>query len=355
MVVFPRPSASRCAKSKPLLRIRPGSALGETREKEFLDRWSPKTDLGHYDRVWIYRKRKETVARHQQRQERQRAYILKAGQSDSESSWPSIQTNSFYDDRSHPSLASPETNISQSSYAVTDLSTALRDELDDYDKQIETLQRGSNSEWPVSSLPRSTLRIRGFDPKQKATEIKQWAFVQGMMYGGTSATLRDTDRVHPPESYRVGIIFSAPHHTAGSSDEGWVSISDPYQTATPFGIVYSKFRKMVVIKVFGEHCICVPIYSHNGRGLEGKEFIKEYVSIRDVSDPKPVVPEGLHMKLLAVANPEFRGKVVSGKSNVKLTEFFSHRFTAPATMEGELDNKSCSTGRLLELVQRLGG
>ncbi|KAI0103994.1 hypothetical protein GGR51DRAFT_561371 [Nemania sp. FL0031] len=318
---------------KPYLQIKPGfrprSAPGDNGVEKFLDRWSPKLDHDHYDRVRLYRRRKETVARHQKQQEHRRRTYISAAQSESETT------------------VSP-TDISQSSLAFSNLGSEFQDELDDYDEQIKTLQQG---QWPTPPQPKTTLRIGGHDPQKRAKELKEWGFVQGMMYGGNSATLRDSDRVHPASSYKIGVIFSAPHHTAGSS-ESWVSINDPYQTATPFGVVYSKFRKMVVIKVFGEHVISVPIYSHNGKGLEGKAFVKEYVSIRDIADRTPLPPEGIHYKLLAIANPDFLGRVVSGKSTVKLTEFCSHRYTSPATIEGELESNS--TKRLLGLVNLVG-
>ncbi|KAJ8129288.1 hypothetical protein O1611_g4346 [Lasiodiplodia mahajangana] len=329
MAPVARSSTSRIA--KPSLHIKVGSRPGTVQgEKSFLDRWSPKIDQDHYDRVRLYRRRKETVSRHQKTQEHRRTYISRASESDAS--------------------ALPPTDMSQSSVAFSDLGSTFQDELDNYDEQIQTLQKG---EWPTPPQPKTTLRIGGPDPQKRAKELKEWGFVQGMMWGGNSATLRDSDRVHPASSYRIGVIFSAPHHTAGSSEANWIPINDPYQTATPFGVVHSKFRKMVVVKVFGEHVICVPIYSHNGKGLEGKVFIKEYVSIRDVADKKPMPPEGLHLKLLAIANPDFLGRVVSGKSSVKLTEFCSHRFISPATMEGELESNS--TKRLVELVNLLGG
>jgi len=130
-------------------------------------------------------------------------------------------------------------------------------------------------------------------------------------------------------------------------------VTDPHNTATPYGVVHSKYRKMIVIKVFAEHCVCVPVYSHCGRGLEGKDPVlsDEYVSIRDVADPNPEPSECAHLPLLAVADKEFRGKIITGKSNVKLSEFCSHRYNVPATIEGMLDRKSFSKQRLFDLVK----
>lgn len=243
----------------------------------------------------------------------------------------------------------------QPSPVVSDFSSTFQDELDSYDDQIKSLQQG---EWPTPPDSRGpALRVEGREFSQKnATDIKRWAFVEGMLYGGQSATLRKSDRVHPAASYEIGAIFSAPHHTASSTDERWISVSDPHNTATPFGVVHSKYRKMVVIKTFGEHCICLPVYSHNGQGFEGKAYVTEQVSIRDAHDRYPEQPEGIHLLLLAVRNRDFPGKIVSGKSSVKLTEFCSHRYDAPATMEGRLEvDRSDSRRRLLDLVKLVSG
>ncbi|TGJ86337.1 hypothetical protein E0Z10_g2403 [Xylaria hypoxylon] len=314
------------------------------KEGEYLDRWSAKTDPDHYSRVKLYRRRKDAVAHRQRLKQEDRALsTVRAHEGDSED----VRSLSSAYSHSDTSLLSPA-----SSLAFSDLGSAFQTELDEYDDHIETLQQGH---WPALPNPRApALRVEGSDfAIQKAKALKSWGFAQGLMYGGNSAALRDSDRVHPIASYEIGVIFSAPHHTASTDDTRWVSITDPYNTATPFGIVHSKYRKMIIIKVFGEHCICVPIYSHNGRGLEGKEFITEYVSIRDAHDRHPQPPEGLHLRLLAVGNRDFRGRIVAGKSSVKLTEFCSHRYDAPATIEGKIEDEG-SKMRLLDLVKVLG-
>ncbi|KAI1163385.1 hypothetical protein F5B18DRAFT_672154 [Nemania serpens] len=359
MVHHSKSSATECMlppKSK--LQSRPGTTRREKVDGDFLDRWSPQTDRDHYHRVWLHRQRKARVAR--QKQGSRRSSSSMTSQSDSEDAWPlaisssSSSSSSPSDDIFETPLLSLRTDISPpSSAASSDLGSSFQAELDDYDDKIKSLQP---NEWPAVPSPRGqVLRVGDSEfYKQKARDLKQWSLVEGMLYGGHSATLRDSDRAHPKASYRVGVIFSAPHHTASSSEERWVSVSDPHQTATPFGVVHSKFRKMIVIKVFGEHCTCVPIYSHNGRGLDGKEYISEYVSIRDAFDRSPEPPEGVHVRLLAVADPDFRGRIIAGKSSVKLTEFCSHRYAAPATIEGELDGETFSTIRLLKTVKKAG-
>ncbi|KAI0453814.1 hypothetical protein F5B21DRAFT_477961 [Xylaria acuta] len=337
-------------KSKSSGRQPPPSAKGSHRSQsstsqgQFLDRWGPEADPDHYRRVRLYRMRKNAVSRNQ---------------GTKQNHWNNLSgdrpNGSLYLTNTSQILTPPMTNIQQPSPTVSDLGSIFQDELDSYDEQIKSLQK---REWPAPPNPRGpALRIEGSEFSQKkASDMKRWAFVQGMLYGGQSAALRESDRVHPPASYEIGVIFSAPFHTASSVDERWISVGDPYNTATPFGVVHSKYRKMVVVKVFGEHCICLPIYSHNGQGFEGKTYITEHVSIRDVHDRYPEPPEGIHLRLMAVRNRDFHGEIVRGKSSVKLTEFCSHRYDVPATIEGKLEVKdSDSTSRLLDLVKLVSG
>ncbi|KAI1354824.1 hypothetical protein F5Y01DRAFT_329488 [Xylaria sp. FL0043] len=312
------------------------------RDGKRLDRWSSQGDPNHDRRVKLHQRRRSSVARYQQRRglHRSASRSAYAGDVDDVRS-----PNSFSSDNTSPAS-------SESSIACSDLASTFRTDLEHYDNQIKTLQEG---EWPAPANPREkALRMEGQEYSiQIATQLKQWNVSQSFMYGLISASLRNTDAVHPAERYEVGVIFSAPHHTASTDDSRWVSSTDPHNTATPFGIVHSKFRKMVVVKVFGEHCTCLPIYSHNGRGLEGKEFINEFVSIRNATERNPEPAESSHRMLLAIGDETFRRPVVAGKSSVKLTEFYSHRYDTPATMEGRLDRLSQSKKRLLELVKSL--
>ncbi|KAI3324050.1 hypothetical protein HD806DRAFT_521919 [Xylariaceae sp. AK1471] len=300
---------------------------------EYLDRWSPRTDPDHYLRVKLYHKRKIAVSRYQRSQENRPSSILKLQLADFHDTRPFSRAKSDVSfDSFDISPSSSDTDVPQSSLSPSDLTTTLQEELDEYDDHIKSLHP---HEWPAPPQPRAqAIRIGGSEfSRQKAKELKQWSFVQGSLYGQNSVALRDSDRVHPAESYGVGVIFSAPHHTPSSADERWVSVTDPHNTATPFGIVHSKYRKMIVIKAFGEHCLFLPIYTHHGRGLEGKSFLNEFVSIRDASDPNPEPAEGPHGRLTAIANSDLRGQIVAGKSNVKTTEICCHRYDAPATIE----------------------
>ncbi|KAI0416320.1 hypothetical protein F5X98DRAFT_185855 [Xylaria grammica] len=339
----------RLSRSTPLTlspRVRPYRV---EQVSEYIDRWSATMDPGHYNRVQLHKRRRHAVARRQRSNRGSRHLsLIKTREGDTEDVRPLESATTA---RSNNSWVLSPGSDDSSRLAFSDLGPTFQEELDNYDEEIKTLQQG---QWPSLPSPRApVLRIGSDFAVQKARALKSWGFAQGLMYGGNSAALRDTDRVHLTARYEVGVIFSAPHHTASTEDTRWVSVTDPYKTATPFGVVHSKYRKMIVIRTFGEHCLCVPIYTHNGRGLEGKAFVTEYVSIRDARDRHPEPAEGLHIRLLAVGHADFRGKIVAGKSSVKLTEFCSHRYDAPATIEGKIEDEA-SKRRLLELVKVLG-
>lgn len=327
----PRPTPPEPRPKAREIPVRPANSRGG--EGEYLDRWTPRVDTSHYRRVNLYRKRKHTVAQHRENR-RQR-----------HQNGPSTSTVGAGGSASAPrTTPSPQPSDSLS---VPDLASKLQDELDSYDDKIKSLQAG---QWPTTPEPRSkAIRVKGSQfCEQRAAEMKQWSFAEGVLYGKQSVTLRDSDSIHSHERYRHGIIFSAPMHNASTSDQRWVSTNDPYQTATPFGIVHSKYRKMLVIKRFGEHCLCLPIYSHHNQGHSGKEFANEYVSIRDRHDPRPEPPEGIYGSLFAEAAPGFGRLVVVGKSSIKLTEVTSHRYDVPATIEGRLPTNELRKCRRLQ-------
>ncbi|KAI5922474.1 hypothetical protein F4810DRAFT_673912 [Camillea tinctor] len=234
-----------------------------------------------------------------------------------------------------------------------DMRRSFQEELDRYDSEIESLRLGSG-EWVAPPSRNPLIRIGSKEYHQEnARNQKRWSFTQSFMYGMASASLRNTDQVQRREAYAPGVIFSAPFHSASSTGEAYVKFDDPNMTATPFGMICSKYRKMVILKTFGEHCVCAPIYTHNGLGLQGKKFPDEYVSIRDIDDPRPEIPEGRHRVLLSRKYQSCPSGGIRGKSVVKLSESHCHRYDAPATLEGILDSKSLSMVRLLEMVRTI--
>ncbi|KAI0829141.1 hypothetical protein F5Y06DRAFT_302143 [Hypoxylon sp. FL0890] len=313
------------------------------------DAWESQDDALHHNRVDLFKKRRDSISLNRSRPTTparpQFNAAINSELGEVNDRWRS-NTPWARDRRASSSISS---DIDTSDACMSPVE--LKNELDRYDWESQFLTK---EEWLAPPTPRG--RVRRMGPKQfnveKIKAFKCWNGVQGLMYGMNSSILRDTDDRQPPEAYDPGVIFSAPFHTPGSPDEMYISNQDPHLTASPYGTINSKYRKMVVLRVFGEHVQCLPIYTHNGRGLEGKEFPKEYVSIRDLNDHCPEEDEGPYRGLLASRDSEYKGTFISGRSVVKLTEVCSHRYEAPATIEGRLDVvNSDSKRRLFDLVK----
>ncbi|KAJ2906497.1 hypothetical protein MKZ38_001478 [Zalerion maritima] len=203
---------------------------------------------------------------------------------------------------------------------------------------------------------------------------------------------------YDPMVYQPGLIIKIPYH---QPTDARTAADEPFASRTRYGEVYSKLRMMVVTEVYENHCVCVPIYSHRGKGIAGKKPGKGYetVSIRDADDPDPELEEtkfgvvrcralssesreelgerlsrcaarsldaaeregrAAHVRKQALglaAPPQPRagrkekdggGLAVSGKSSICLTEKTSHNLQARAQLVGYLDDKS-----LVLLVQLL--
>ncbi|KAI1813444.1 hypothetical protein GGS20DRAFT_477069 [Poronia punctata] len=337
------------------------------RTVEYLDQWNPLSDRNHYQKIDQWRKRKQPENLGFRKDQRAKfpfgsstctststSSSASKGNVNEGGRLRSNSSSSFSSSSLSRSEETPDTNII---LKPSTMSQTFSQELSNY-KSTST----SNPN-PTPPHPRSrALRVSGAEFSAKiARDLKSWSHAQGLLYGQNTASLRDTDRLHLPSEYTIGTIFSAPHHAPGhGGDDRWVSVTDPHNTATPFGVVYSKYRKMIVAKTFAEHCVCVPVYSHRGRGLDGKrgDCVDEYVSIRDVADRDPLPVEGnTRFPLLAVGNQggrdgrRTRRCIISGRSEVKVSEMLTHRYATPATIEGFLDVGTDSIERLLDLVR----
>ncbi|KAI1141673.1 hypothetical protein F5Y05DRAFT_410228 [Hypoxylon sp. FL0543] len=272
------------------------------------DSWESQEDEQHRNRVELFRMRRDSVSL----SGRSRPTTPSTPRSMSTIKSPTVEVRQKWksntpwarDRRTSSSICS-EVDTSDACMSPV----ALRNELDRYDRESKLL---TQQEWVAPPTPRG--RVRRMNAKEfnieKIKAVKRWNKAQGVMYGMNSSFLRDTDTRQPPEAYDPGVIFSAPFHTPAGSEDMHIPDDDPSLTATPFGTINSKFRKMIVLRVFGEHVQCLPIYSHNGRGLEGKDFPREYVSIRDVNDPFPHEDEGPHRGLRASKDGQYTGTFI---------------------------------------------
>ena len=89
---------------------------------------------------------------------------------------------------------------------------------------------------------------------------------------------------YPKSFYKVGMIIQAALHEddfrATNSTMTEDSVADKNVTESVFGKIHTKFRKMIVIACYERNYVAIPLFTHNGRGLENKNP-DEYISVRD--------------------------------------------------------------------------
>jgi hypothetical protein len=84
--------------------------------------------------------------------------------------------------------------------------------------------------------------------------------------------------------FRLGEVITVPYHTSNTNPH--VAADDDRLTLTVVGPAYSKKRMMVVLFIHIQDMYCLPLYSFNNRGLQGKpeHLKKEYVCMANDGD-----------------------------------------------------------------------
>ncbi|KAM6534905.1 hypothetical protein FALCPG4_004524 [Fusarium falciforme] len=155
--------------------------------------------------------------------------------------------------------------------------------------------------------------------------------------------MRPTDRVCEESELRLGTIISTAIHN--QARENTVSIEEFNKSLSGFGIVYSKYRKLIVVEEWAQHVVCIPLYSYNGRGLAGREALAcEYFDVRDVDDPDPERRDTF-CTLMAVRDKDWprENTFIEGRTVAKVTEKITFYRTDRCSIEGRIDQESLST------------
>ncbi|KAI9805934.1 MAG: hypothetical protein M1825_000548 [Sarcosagium campestre] len=164
-------------------------------------------------------------------------------------------------------------------------------------------------------------------------------------------------KVELPEAYRIGQIIKAVHHEPSylatiynESKEALRSreaaTNNTPDSPTPLGPVNSKVRRFVVVDVYGSHCVLLPMMTHGGRGLAGKNYKDEYILVCDARRvPEP--PEGKKFdRQPLIAEKLFEGEKIPANDYVWITHPVSRDYTQPIKQVGMLDANSIA--RLLD-------
>ena len=110
-------------------------------------------------------------------------------------------------------------------------------------------------------------------------------------------------------------------------------------TQSSLGPVHSKFRPMIIVALYRDHYIVVPIYSHQKRGLENPRYDKdEWISIQD--HRADLCEQQSHHPPLVTFDLDKRVYHYHPKSAAHIAAPMSRSYSAPCKIEGILDSES---------------
>ena len=152
--------------------------------------------------------------------------------------------------------------------------------------------------------------------------------------------------------FRPGMIIRAPLHeqaSDGGPDSDDTSDLDDHISDTKFGKIYTKYRKMIVLALFHSHYLAVPLYSHNGKGLENKACPDEYVSVKDHRRMGTFTPLSKH-SALKTEHIDDKVELFHEKSTAHFTYLQTRSYHLPVVSEGRLETRSLKS--LAELSRK---
>jgi hypothetical protein len=213
-------------------------------------------------------------------------------------------------------------------------------------------RRGQYMPWRVQSAYRpesSTSRDRERDRGRDWDRDRRWD--RNRNTGPVLFDAQTTRSIKIPKwGYSPGMIVRALIHEPGLRGVSGVStatIVDRYTTDSKFGAICSKYRKMIVINTYEDHYLAIPLYTHNGRGLDRKSKPDEFVSVRDHRQTEPFHALSAHRPLVTERlTPGI--DLYDPKSTAHITFPVSRRYELPVVHEGYLHETS--TKMLLQLV-----
>lgn len=213
-------------------------------------------------------------------------------------------------------------------------------------KARTTYNRSLNSYAPTA--PRSAAAVRranvyeGPTPNKPPSHYKQSCLPVEERDPVLLEAERNKGKQLPKESFKPGTIIRAILHepdfqgVARASD---VTRADRFRTDSVPGPIYTKTRKMIVLATFHDNYIAVPLYTHNGRGLEGKVKPEEFVSVRDHRAPGSFAPLSVHEELVT-EHSDGGIEPFHVKTVVHITYPVSRKYTLPVVQEGRLNKES---------------
>lgn len=144
------------------------------------------------------------------------------------------------------------------------------------------------------------------------------------------------------DDFKPGMIIRALLHEQdyeASSSRSNITVADKYRSSTKFGPIYTKCRKMIVLALYEDHYTAIPVFTHNGNGLDRKNKPEEFISIKDHRAKFECPPLSLNGQL--VTDYMYQGtQLFDVKSTAHVTYALSRKYDLPCVKEGCLTKKS---------------
>ena len=160
-----------------------------------------------------------------------------------------------------------------------------------------------------------------------------------------------SDRVQKLSKYlfKPGMVVRGVCHEQdfhnGASDS-IMTFAGKYTTESKFGLIHSKYRKMIVVGLYDNHYLALPLYTHNGNGVSRKSKPDEFVSVHDHRSREPIIRQTRHSPLVTGEMNEGIN-IIDPKSCAHITHPVARKYDLPLVVEGNLDKES--TDRLWDL------
>ena len=144
-----------------------------------------------------------------------------------------------------------------------------------------------------------------------------------------------------------GICHEQDFHNAANGST--MTLADRYTTESKFGLIHSKYRKMIVVGLYDNHYLALPLYTHNGNGISRKAKPDEFVSVHDHRSLEPFTKQTRHSPLVTGEMNEGINPI-DPQSCAHITHPMARKYDLPLVVEGYLNKES--TGRLWDLFYR---
>ncbi|KAI9796340.1 MAG: hypothetical protein M1833_006345, partial [Piccolia ochrophora] len=141
----------------------------------------------------------------------------------------------------------------------------------------------------------------------------------------------------PSSSYHPGMIFLALH-----AEPAWTvkwskkCPSTGFMKNTPYGRVMVKQRFFVVVARWHEHCVALPMFTHQGVGVARKPHRNEFVPVRDHRSTQ----SSPQMPYLWTKEMSDGAVVLHPLTHVQMSRPVSRDYSVPVTVMGRLDQRS---------------